>query len=239
MSERLLDSTVISCIVPTRGRPEWLQRLWDGINATVERLDVLEMVVVADEDDDATLALLPTLDPKPIVVVGPDRLPIPKWVDGEAESLGGIVMLASDDIVPVTPGWDDRVREAFQKWPDRIGMVYTDDGLRHDLMGPHPFVSREWLDAVGYYLPDGFMHQCIDTWIREVATRIGRVQYLGDVLLQHLHHVNRKAPKEAYARTDQYVHIDRAHYAATQDERDGVVERLLAAIEEKERQCLA
>ena len=48
--------TLLSLIVPTRGRPDQLRRLLDSIKDTAARPDSLELVLVVDEDDPASVS---------------------------------------------------------------------------------------------------------------------------------------------------------------------------------------
>ena len=46
----------LSLIVPTRGRPERLRAFLDSLAATAERISDVEVVLVVDEDDAASIA---------------------------------------------------------------------------------------------------------------------------------------------------------------------------------------
>jgi hypothetical protein len=63
--EEVID---ISLLVPTRGRPQLLQRLFDSLAETTSRLERIEIVLYIDDDD------LPTHGPnEPAVLRGQSR----------------------------------------------------------------------------------------------------------------------------------------------------------------------
>jgi hypothetical protein len=96
---------------------------------------------------------------------------------------GSIGMLAGDDMIFRTPGWDQRVAAAFRRVPDRVLMVYTKDGTRRQAP-VHPFVSRAWIDIAGF-TPTNYPGWFADEWIWSIAAELGRVSFLGRDLIQH------------------------------------------------------
>lgn len=140
--------------------------------------------VIAYQDDDDPPYDLPGV----VQVRGPrpmndDRVQMSGlWTKAWERATGDIAMLAGDDIIFETSGWDARINAAFDSVPDRIAMVYTANG--QDDRPVLPFVSREWIDAVGFTPPD-FQGWFSDEWIWSMAAEIGRVIYLPDVMIRH------------------------------------------------------
>ena len=100
---------------------------------------------------------------------------------------GDIFMQCADDVLFRTPRWDRYVEEAFAWQPDRILLVHG-----HDLhpngenFGTLPFVSRAWVEAIGYFTGPGFAVDFSDTWPNDVANLIGRRRYL-PLVFEHCH----------------------------------------------------
>jgi hypothetical protein len=66
-------------------------------------------------------------------------------------------------------------------------MVGGDDMfLRSKTLAPHPIVHRRWLDTLGYFIPPYFDGEWGDTWVSDLASRIGRMKFLPFVC-EHLH----------------------------------------------------
>ncbi len=107
------------------------------------------------------------------------------WNNAWSLATGDIACLAADDIIFRTPGWDVKVEAAFEAVPDRILMVYADDGTKRKAP-VNPFVHRRWIDAVGSFTPTDFEGWYADQWIWQLAAELGRVTFLDDVRIQHL-----------------------------------------------------
>lgn len=105
------------------------------------------------------------------------------WSRAWEFATGDIAMLAADDIMFHTPGWDVAVEQAIADVPDRIVMVYADDGTRR--RAPvNPFVHRDWIDAAGFTPPD-FQGWFADEWVWSLAAELGRVRFLKTVRIAH------------------------------------------------------
>jgi hypothetical protein len=107
------------------------------------------------------------------------------WTKAWDLATGDIAMLAADDILFHTPGWDVAVEEAMAAVPDRIVMVYADDGTRRKAP-VNPFVHRRWIEAAGF-TPDGWQGWFADEWVWTLAANLGRVKFLKQVRIAHFH----------------------------------------------------
>jgi hypothetical protein len=104
------------------------------------------------------------------------------WNEAWQHATGDIAMLCGDDVIFHTKGWDAKVEKAFDKFPDRIGMVYCHAGMEERPV--LPFVSREWTDVAGF-VPKDLQGWFSDEWLWSIAAEIGRVIYLDAVLIKH------------------------------------------------------
>jgi hypothetical protein len=180
---------MISLLVPTRGRPESMQRFCEACFTTAHHPDSIEVLFYIDSDDEVSLAYMQTVaqDSRIRCVVGPRIYLAEAWNVLCRASRYDIVMQTGDDAVFKTEGWDSRVLEEFKKFPDNIVFVYVKDGIQNGKVGTLNFVHKDWVHAVGYYLPPYFYTDFNDLWLTEVAKRIKRAVYLEDVFIQHLH----------------------------------------------------
>lgn len=97
--------------------------------------------------------------------------------------------MANDDEVWITKGWDRRLNEEADKFPDDIYCIYFDDGYIHDKGCSFPMISRKWFETLGYFTPGIFKFLANDTWIEYTARYIDRLHYVPDVLVEHRHHL--------------------------------------------------
>jgi len=187
----------ISLLIATRKRPDMLENMWRSAHENRafgfeigSYKHELELVLYVDEDDVVTQDLYYNrlITSNTIITIG-KRLDI----IGEAinicfrESSGDICMLCTDDVIFHTNGWDDLVVNEFLKYPDRILMVYGEDGIQHGHTATLPFLHRNWIDTIGRFLPMHFVNEFGDRWITHVAKAINRCIYLPNLYIQHLH----------------------------------------------------
>ena len=224
---------MISVCVPSRIRPQSMNRLVESVYAT--STTPVEVLFRLDLDDEASIVEAVRLGMTyPVRHVAAERGVLSDlWNDAAAISTGEILMMCGDDIVFRTAGWDTKVLEAFDQYPDRIALVYGNDLIQHERLATHPFIHRRWYEAVGYLVPNGFSCDWCDMWLNEVAIALGRRHYLPDVITEHMHPVMGKARLDeshreriARGRRDNV----RALYEARADERAADVEKLKAVM---------
>ncbi len=184
----------ISLIFPTRNRPKSLRRYCQSVIDTVptERLKYLEICIYLDLDDEQSEPELRkciedyNLD---IKIHRGERIKMSAmWqVAYEECASGDIVKLSADDFVFRTVNWDMIVREEINRFSDRIVLVYGDDGIQHGNIATYSFVTREWIEVSGFWLPRYFCSDYCDTWLDEVSRNIGRKVYRGDLMVEHMH----------------------------------------------------
>jgi hypothetical protein len=179
----------IALVCPTRNRVRQVEQMVQSAMATAA--GPVEVVLYADDD-----APLPDRFSKTrgvTVVTGPRILLSEAWNTAAGLASADILMHCGDDIVFRTPGWDERVVREFAKVPDRIVFVHGNDLLQGPNLGTHGFLHRRWVDAVGYLVPPHFSSDYNDTWLTEVADKLGRRVYLPDVVTEHMHPLAGKA----------------------------------------------
>lgn len=188
---------MISLLLPTRQRPSGVQRLAESIAATAADPAHVELVLFVD-DDDTSYDDMETLPIGWHLLRGPraDENGLVnlsrKWNACLEVAFGKLIMHCGDDIVFRTPGWDDVVRSAFSATPDNILFAYGRDGIQGPDFGTHGFIHRAWIEAVGYLFPPLFVSDYNDTFLNDVAKRIGR-HHLLDVYTEHMHYIAGKA----------------------------------------------
>ena len=194
----------ISLLVTTRKRIDFLQNMWRTANSTRSPADVtdangnlcfeykhdIELVLCVDDDDVETRKFYydHLLAYNTILILGPRPTILGETTNRcFKESTGEICMLCTDDVVFHTNGWDDIVVKEFEKYPDKIALIYGEDGIQHGNTATLPFVHRNWVKTVGRFLPTHFINEFGDRWLTDVATKVGRRVYLPDLYIQHLH----------------------------------------------------
>lgn len=178
----------ILVIVPSRGRPQNIRRLIDGFQRTKSN-DNTVLLVAVDEDDSELQGYLDL-----------ENGPLPDWasiVVGKRLRLGGtlndlaprftgdydIIGFMGDDHLPQTFGWDTRVVGAMVPG----GVVYGNDLLQGANLPTAVFLDAKIVETLGYFVPQGLIHLFFDNIWKDWGEGVGRLAYLDDVIIEHLH----------------------------------------------------
>jgi hypothetical protein len=181
---------MISILIPTRGRRAGLERAIRSARETAHSADCLEFVAYVDNDDALTYVDF-GCDVK--FVYGPRIVLSNTWNKCAEVAKGDILCQGNDDIIFRTPGWVRIIEEEFAKIPDRLVMVHGSDGSKNygsssGQFGPHPFISRQWMETLGYFTAPYFSSDFGDTWLNDLANAIGRRRYV-PVIIEHMHFI--------------------------------------------------
>ena len=226
----------ISILLPTKARRNNLIRLFNSIKNTARNINNIEISMRCDYDDSVAPVVYEefkkSLDLK--FKLGESQLDRSIfWKDALSNATGEIFMSCGDDIVFETNHWDDIVINEFLKYEDRILFLFGNDGYQFGNMGAHNFVHKNWVKALGYYLPTGFKSYFQDNWIDDVARKANRRKYMPDLKITHMHYVVGKAPKdEIYNNIQDTLLEDKEQYMNREDERIRDANILLKFIEE-------
>lgn len=162
-------------------------RLYNSAMDTADNPEAIEFVIYVDDDDGSYDNLeLPRLKK-----IRGERIVLSKmWNACYEAATGDIFHHCGDDNVFRTQGWDTVVRGAFKQESDHIMFVYGNDGngeSERNQFGTHGFVHRNWVKVVGYFVPPYFVSDYNDTFLNDVAKKLGRHRFV-DILIEHMHY---------------------------------------------------
>jgi len=175
---------MISICVPTRGRPEIFKRFSDSIFDTASNPDNVEIVSYHDNDDDSPYEYKGNH-----VKIFADRYrtKISGMINDCAKvAKGDIYMYANDDLVWYTKGWDEIVQKTFDESDDKIIYVFPNDQWYRSSWAQCGWVHKNWIDAVGYFMPPYFSSMYWDGWINDIGEQVNRMVFLREVVVKHL-----------------------------------------------------
>lgn len=179
--------TEMALIVPSRGRPQNIVRLYEALNRT--NADV-ELVVGTDQDDPEIERYYDIISNRNIsMIVSPDRRRFGPTLNSIAKRYADeyeYLAWCGDDHLPITDGWDKRYREELAKM--QAGIVYGNDLVQGINIPTQMGFTSNIVKALGYAVPEGFIHLFIDNYFLELGKAIEGVSYLEDVIVQHLHY---------------------------------------------------
>lgn len=137
-----------------------------------------------------------------------------------------LFMLGSDDTIFTTPGWDEALINHYNGLENKIHVYALRDSRDPDGT-PHPIVTREYIGAMGYFLPPIFLHWYVDTWTVEIAKANKCFTHFKDYGLTHdkpsdigcadetHNHIRRMGWRER----DQYVNDSCKHFLKHEKDR--------------------
>ena len=185
----------ISILCPTRGRPLRFAEMASSAIKLAEDPNEIEILAYLDADD-PKVKEYPEL-PRVSYFCGP-RVTVSRAFNVLYEDASSdIVMSGADDLIFRTPKWDTEVTKAFAL--NRASLVVPLDGVE-DKRGrrtTHFFASREWVDLVGYFLPEEYEHFYSDTHLEDIALRAKAMVWLDTVLVEHMHPNHGKAVRDS------------------------------------------
>lgn len=224
----------ISLLLPTRGRPNLLKRLFHSIIDNTQDLKNIEVILCLDDDDPESHGID---DPRLNIV----RLIGHRSTMGDYNtkclnhSTGDIIMLMNDDLVICTKGWDQIILDFSLTIPDGIFMAYPNDNEAGKLGSTFPIMSKKTCGILSNPYPKEYDDLYIDIHIFDIFIRLkhigeNRMFYLDKVVFDHRHFANGKVRQDA-----SYSHKNRTKDAMTfislRHSRQVSAQRLHAAIE--------
>jgi hypothetical protein len=194
-----------SILCPSRGRPDDLRRLCNSINATAENPNQIEILVYLDEDD-STTSELAYLDIANLKFFRGPRV----WMSHAqnflyCQSKGQILMACADDFVFRTTSWDTIILGEFFKHHDPIRLIYCNDlGIHAGKIPTHFFLHKQIPEILGTWVMQG-RASLWDLWAYDVLRSISRVDYLPDIVIEHLNFRQSNSKEVKFDRTTKDV----------------------------------
>jgi len=218
--------------LPSRSRPHNLRRFLDAYEATY----ATHPVWLRLDQDDPRLGEYDAihLPENWLKTVGPRH---PNRCNGCVAEMFALFPrepvygLLADDLIPRTESWDRALIEAAG--PDRL--AYGDDGLHGQNLATHPVIGGELARTIGWLVLPTVLHSFVDTALFAIAHRSGRLVYLPDVKLEHMHPLAKGddgKPKaemdEVYRFPETYIQDQAAFYKWQGADLRPIVERIRA-----------
>lgn len=219
-----MADAVMVVIVPSRGRPANAARLIEAWKATTRGETLLAIVTDADDPEAYAYDEL-QLGEHGHGFIGRFILGA---VDGQRLRLGGIlnrigygyatesfarvIGFMGDDCVPRTEGWDLAVTDALTELGS--GIVYGNDLLQGEKLPTAAFMTSDIIRTLGWMCPPTLEHLYIDNAWLELGRSMGRLRYLPEVVLEHMHPDAGKAVQDGTYREANAPERDRRDRAA-------------------------
>lgn len=177
---------------PTRGRPKLFCETLKKWRTMLSGRHHVHFLVSIDEDD--------TLMNSPIMHSFMGRQRNLRWYAGHSKTKiqavnadldklppdYDILVLASDDMIPVVKGYDDVIATHMKRcFPNLDGCLHFEDGLSVGNLNTLPILGRKLVEGWGFiYHPDYISEWC-DNWMQEVTRRDGKEEMIPRCIIKH------------------------------------------------------
>lgn len=200
--------------MPTRDRPAQALHALAAYRSMAGLPVALEVVVDCDDRkmlSSEVLQRLCALDA--VVTVGQHRSKVEAVNGGRVENWD-ILILASDDMIPIADGYARVVAEQMEeRFPHLDGLIYFDDGYAGERCCTLPIFGRRLYDQFGYVYEPRYRSLCCDVEQTELLRAMGRASYVDKMIIEHRHPAAGKAASDAlYGRNDALHDADRLVY---------------------------
>jgi len=206
---------------PTRGRPDKFFAVLERYIAMADDVSKIAFLITADEDD-ATMnnpSVIEKLEKvkkkyKLAYNFGHSKTKI-QAVNADMEKVSGwdIVLLASDDMIPVFKGYDSIIRDDMKEYfRDTDGVLWYNDGGQNNI-NTLCILGKKYYDRFGYiYHPDYISLWC-DNEFTDVSRILNRVYKSDKIIIEHQHPVYQKTTyDELYVKNESYYNVDHETY---------------------------
>lgn len=228
-----MEPTLISLLLPTRGRPKLVARLFDSIAEKTRHLSRVEVIVYIDDDDSDSFGVKEDRFPTK-VTIGP-RLTMGGYNSScLSKSSGEIVILINDDMVIRTQDWDNIVRELDSRFDDKVYLGYGNDLFKGAQLCTFPILSRKTCEVLERPFPVNYRGAFIDYHLLDIFKRLSkagheRICYLENLVFEHLHYRTGKGSfDETYQKRGRYD--DDPEFFKLRDERSRGSRKLMQII---------
>lgn len=122
-----------------------------------------------------------------------------------------ILLLASDDMIPIQPGYDIVIKEKMlENFPDTDGVIWFNDGFQGSNLNTLCILGKKYYERFNYiYHPDYKSLYC-DTEFTIVSKKLNRAKYFDNIIIKHQQYsIIQKEPDDLYQRNDSLEPIDK------------------------------
>lgn len=178
---------------PTRGRKNKFFNVLKKYHQYCNNINNLMFQITLDNDDiemnnPDTIEILKTFQ-NTTFVFGESKSKIDA-VNRDIDTNGdwGIILLASDDMIPNIKGYDEIIINKMKElYPDTDGVLWFNDGFQGKKLNTLCILGKKYYDRFGYiYYPEYKSTWC-DNEFMDVANFLNKQTYIDDVIIKHEH----------------------------------------------------
>jgi len=220
---------------PTRGRCEKFFEVLDKYISFLEDKENYKVVISCDIDD----STMNNLEVKKRVGnyenveihYSPNKSKI-EAVNANMDSQNeyDIILLASDDMIPVEKGFDRIIKDNMRKYfPDTDGVVWFNDGYQEDRLNTLCILGKKYYERFNYIYHPAYKSLWCDNEFTHVSQKLKRQVYIDKIIIRHEHPASNNSiiEDELYEKNLKLDSKDRMTYERRKKENFGLSKRKL------------
>jgi hypothetical protein len=191
--EHYKDKLKILIKFPSRSRPDKLISVYKKYIEFADDPDSIKGLITLDNDDltvtDELQHSLKAIHANTIIKVGYSGSKIAA-VNRDMEHAGqfDIVLLASDDMIPIVKGYDTIIRDNMTSlYPDTDGVLWFNDGYQGQRLNTLCILGKAYYDRFNYIYHPSYKSEWCDNEFTEVANQLGKQTYFERIIIRHEH----------------------------------------------------
>lgn len=108
--------------------------------------------------------------------------------DIEKDNDWQILLLASDDMIPIVKNYDEIIVEKMKQFfPDTDGVLWFNDGYQKDKLNTLSILGKKYYDRFGYIYNPEYKSVWCDNEFMSVANLLNKQKYFDDIIIKHEH----------------------------------------------------
>jgi hypothetical protein len=176
---------------PTRGRPDKaLKTLVRYINYMDDKSN--RILVTCDLDDESMnneeVRDILTQYENVVIKYGDNKSKIEAVNADLKDEEFDIVLLASDDMLPIVKGYDTLIKSRMSEiYPDTDGVLWFNDGYQGDRLNTLSILGKKYYDRFGYIYHPEYKSVWCDNEFMAVSRILDKVTYFDTTIIRHEH----------------------------------------------------
>lgn len=99
-----------------------------------------------------------------------------------------IVLLASDDMIPIKKGYDSIIKEKmYEHYPDTDGILWFNDGYQGKKLNTLCILGKKYYDRFNYIYHPEYISVWCDNEFMMVGNILNKQTYFDEVIIEHQH----------------------------------------------------
>jgi hypothetical protein len=194
---------------PSRGRPDKLKSTLQKYVHNAANMNLIFIMITLDSDDPTVdhslLNSLLAVHPNIRIDVGISGTKV-KAINRDMEKAPqfDILLLASDDMIPIVWGYDDIIRHTMHKhYPNTDGVLWFNDGHQRNGLNTLVIMGKKYYNRFGYIYNPLYRTAWCDNEFTEVANILKKQTYFDQVIIEHQHPIHGLTERdETYIKND-------------------------------------